>query len=56
MVASEVTIKINNISKNIVEGIKINKVFGKMWEKINDKEYKIKLSQVMSGITKDFVF
>lgn len=27
-----------------------------MWEKINDKEYKIKLSQVMSGITKDFVF
>lgn len=27
-----------------------------MWEKINDKEYKIKISQLMSGITKDFVF
>lgn len=27
-----------------------------MWEKVSDKEYKIKLSQLMSGITKDFVF
>jgi hypothetical protein len=27
-----------------------------MWEKINDREYKIKISQLMSGITKDFVF
>mgnify|MGYP001201263807 CR=1 FL=1 len=56
LVASEVTLKISNIAKNIVEGVKIKKVYGKMWEKINDKEYKIKLSQLMSGITKDFVF
>lgn len=56
LVANEVTLKISNIAKNLVEGIKIKKVYGKMWEKINDKEYKIKLSQLMSGITKDYVF
>lgn len=27
-----------------------------MWEKISDTEYKIKILQLMSGITKDFVF
>lgn len=27
-----------------------------MWEKVNDKEYKIKITQLMSGITRDFVF
>lgn len=56
LVANEIVIKINNISKNIVEGVKIKKVYGQMWEKINDKEYKIKLLQLMSGITRDFVF
>lgn len=56
LVANEVIIKINNISKNLAEGVKIKKVYGKMWEKINDKEYKIKLIQLMSGITRDFVF
>ena len=35
LVANEVIIKVNNISKNIVEGVKIKKVYGKMWEKIN---------------------
>lgn len=56
LVANEVTLKVSNIAKNIVEGIKIKKVYGNMWQKINDKEYKIKISQLMSGITKDFVF
>lgn len=27
-----------------------------MWEKINEKEYKIKINQLISGVTKDFVF
>ena len=27
-----------------------------MWEKVSEKEYKIKLNQLMSGITKDYVF
>jgi hypothetical protein len=31
LVATEVVLKISNISKNIVEGIKIKKTFGDMW-------------------------
>lgn len=27
-----------------------------MWQKINEREYKIRLSQLMSGVTKDYVF
>lgn len=56
LVASEITLKINNVSKNLIEGIKISKVYGTSWEKINENEYKIYLSQLMSGISKDFVF
>lgn len=56
VVANEVIIKLNNVAKNIVQGVKIKKVYGKMWEKISDTEYKIKILQLMSGITKDFVF
>lgn len=56
LVASEAVIKINNIAKNILDGVKIKRVYGKMWRKVNEKEYEIKLSQLMSGITKDYVF
>lgn len=35
LVANEVIIKLSNVAKNMVQGIKINKVYGKMWEKIN---------------------
>lgn len=31
VVANEVTIKLNNVAKNIVQGVKIKKVYGKMW-------------------------
>lgn len=31
LVATEVVIKLNNISKNIVEGVKIKKTYGDMW-------------------------
>lgn len=56
LVANEITIKVSNIAKNLVEGIRITKVYGDSWQKITDKEYKIKISQLMSGISKDFVF
>ena len=56
VVANEIIIKVNNISKNLVEGIKIGRVFGYHWEKISDGQYKIKLLQLMSGVSKDFLF
>ena len=56
LVATNVVIKLSNISKNLVEGIKIKKVYGDMWNKLNDKEYQIKILQLMSGISKDYVF
>jgi hypothetical protein len=31
MVATDVVIKLTNISKNIVEGIRIKKTYGDMW-------------------------
>lgn len=31
LVATDVVIKLNNISKNIVEGIKIKRTYGEMW-------------------------
>jgi hypothetical protein len=31
LVATDVTIKLNNISKNIVEGVQIKKTYGEMW-------------------------
>jgi hypothetical protein len=37
MVATDVVIKLSNIAKNLVEGVKIKKVYGDMWEKITDK-------------------
>lgn len=56
LVATDVVIKLNNISKNIVEGVKIKRTYGEMWERVNEKEYKIKILQLMSGISKDYVF
>lgn len=35
LVATDVVIKLNNISKNIVEGVKIKRTYGEMWEKVN---------------------
>ena len=31
LAATDIIIKINSIAKNLVEGIKIKKVYGKMW-------------------------
>ncbi len=56
LVATDVVIKLNCIAKNIVQGVKIIKTYGTMWKKLNDNEYQINILQLMSGITKDFVF
>lgn len=31
MVATDVVIKLNNISKNIVQGVQIKRTYGEMW-------------------------
>lgn len=56
LVANEVIIHVRCIATGIVEGIKISKVYGDKWEKIKDGEYRIKLTQIMSEVSKDFVF
>lgn len=56
LVANEMTIKIANCAKDLVEGVAISRTFGPMWELVSAKEYRIKISQLMSGISKDFVF
>jgi len=35
LVATDVVIKLNNISKNIVEGVQIKRTYGEMWERVN---------------------
>lgn len=56
LVANEVIIHVRCIASGIVEGIKISKVYGDKWEKIKDGEYRIRLTQIMSEVSKDFVF
>lgn len=50
-------VNFNIVSRGIVQGINIDKTYGKI-KIINDKmaEYFIKLSSISSGMTKDFVF
>lgn len=40
------------IAAGLVGGIKISKVFGDKWQKVGEGEYKIKLTQLMSEISK----
>lgn len=35
LVATDVVIKLNNISKNIVEDVQIKRTYGEMWERVN---------------------
>ena len=56
LVAKDVHIRMNNVAKNLIGGIKIGKTYSKLWEKVNEKEFKISITQLMSGISKDFVF
>ena len=56
LVANEIVLSVRCIAKGLVEGIKIAKVYGERWEKIGDNEYRIKITQMMSEVSKDFVF
>ena len=40
----------------MLKAVSIKKTFGKMWSKINENEFRIKILQLMSGIQKDYVF
>ena len=40
----------------MVKGIKIGKVYGDKWRKEGEGEYTIKITQLMSDVSKDFVF
>lgn len=48
--AKEMKINLKNISANLMEGVKISKVYGTMWNKVNEREYTIKTLQLMSGM------
>lgn len=56
MVASEVIVKVNSIAQGIVSGVHISKTFGPKWEKIKEGEYRLKLTQLMSEVSKEYVF
>ena len=56
LVANEVTVRVRLIAKDMVGGTTISKVYGDKWEKANEREYTIRLTQLMSGVSKDFVF
>ena len=56
LAAKDVEIKLANVAKKTTEGIKIEKTYGNMWKKIDENQYSISISQLMSGISKDFVF
>ena len=56
LVANEVVVHVRCIAAGLVEGVKISKVYGDKWEKIKDGEYRLKITQLMSEISKDFVF
>ena len=56
LVANEVRLKVRLIAKDMVGGTTISKVYGDKWEKTDAREYSIRLTQLMSGVSKDFVF
>lgn len=43
-------------TKGIVENVKIGKVYGTNWEKVSNEEYIIRGRQIISGMSKDYVF
>ncbi len=56
LVASEVVVHVRCIAQGIVGGIRISRVYGDKWKQIKEGEYSIKLTQLMSEISKDYVF
>ena len=56
LVANEVVVNVRCIAAGIVAGVRISKVYGDKWQKTGEGEYRIKLTQLMSEISKDYVF
>ena len=56
LVASEIIISVRCIATGLVEGVRISSVFGDKWQKVNEGEYRLKLTQMMSEISKEYVF
>lgn len=38
-----------------MKDVKINKVYGTMWTKVNEQEYSLKMLQVMSELEKNYI-
>jgi uncharacterized protein YegL len=56
LVASEILVSVRCIASGMVGGVRVSKVFGDKWEKVGENEYRIRLTQMMSEISKEFVF
>ena len=54
--ASEVNVRVRLIAKDMMKDVRIGKVYGDKWRKENEGEYSIKMTQLMSEVSKDFVF
>jgi hypothetical protein len=50
-----VIIQVRSVAQGIVEGVGISKVYSDKWEKIKEGEYRIKITQMMTDSSKDFV-
>jgi hypothetical protein len=56
VIAKELILNLQNVSKGWMKDTKISKVYGKMSKMIDEKTYEIKILQLMSGVSKNFVF
>lgn len=54
--ASDIEISVECIAPPPVEGIVISRVYGNKWNKVSNRKYTISLNQMMSEVSKDFVF
>lgn len=49
-------IEVKLISEGMFKNIRISKTYGNKWEKINEGHYAIRITQLRSEISRDFVF
>ena len=56
IVARDIKIRVSLAGEGLASDIKIKKVYGKNWKKLDDRNYEITLPQLSSELTKDFVF
>lgn len=56
LVASEVNIKVRCVAEGLLQGLTISKVYGDKWQQTAPGEYRIRLTQLMTEASKDFVF